>query len=119
MRFPEVERVLGKAGRAETSTDPAPFSMMETIIQLKPKSEWRKTRHLVRPAGRAGSSRCCRHITPDHISTDQLVAEMNQALQHSGRVERLDHADQEPHRHADHGRAHAGRHQDLRRRSDA
>ena len=31
MRFPEVERVLGKAGRAETSTDPAPFSMMETV----------------------------------------------------------------------------------------
>ena len=42
MRFPEVERVLGKAGRAETSTDPAPFSMMETVISLKPKSQWRK-----------------------------------------------------------------------------
>jgi len=40
--FPEVERVFGKAGRAETSTDPAPFSMMETIIVLKPESEWRK-----------------------------------------------------------------------------
>ena len=40
--FPEVERVFGKAGRAETSTDPAPFSMMETTVILKPKSEWRK-----------------------------------------------------------------------------
>jgi len=40
--FPEVERVFGKAGRAETSTDPAPFSMMETVIVLKPQSEWRK-----------------------------------------------------------------------------
>ena len=40
-RFPEVERVMGKAGRAETSTDPAPFSMMETIVVLKPESEWR------------------------------------------------------------------------------
>ena len=39
--FPEVDRVLGKAGRAETSTDPAPVSMLETLITLKPKSEWR------------------------------------------------------------------------------
>jgi len=41
-QFPEVARVLGKAGRAETATDPAPFSMMETTVVLKPKSEWRK-----------------------------------------------------------------------------
>jgi len=40
--FPEVERVFGKAGRADTSTDPAPFSMMETVVVLKPKAEWRK-----------------------------------------------------------------------------
>ena len=40
-QFPEVERVLGKAGRAETSTDPAPFSMMETAIVLKPHDQWR------------------------------------------------------------------------------
>ena len=40
-QFPEVERVLGKSGRAETSTDPAPFSMMETIITLKPHDQWR------------------------------------------------------------------------------
>ncbi|WP_447862120.1 efflux RND transporter permease subunit [Nitrospira calida] len=39
--FPEVERVFGKAGRAETSTDPAPFSMMEVVVQLKPKDQWR------------------------------------------------------------------------------
>lgn len=39
--IPEVESVFGKAGRAETSTDPAPFSMMETVINLKPKEEWR------------------------------------------------------------------------------
>jgi Cu(I)/Ag(I) efflux system membrane protein CusA/SilA len=39
--FPEVERVFGKAGRAETSTDPAPLSMIETVVMLKPKSEWR------------------------------------------------------------------------------
>ena len=40
--FPEVENVFGKAGRADTATDPAPLSMLETIITLKPKSEWPK-----------------------------------------------------------------------------
>jgi Cu(I)/Ag(I) efflux system membrane protein CusA/SilA len=39
--FPEVETVLGKAGKAETSTDPAPVSMIESIILLKPKDQWR------------------------------------------------------------------------------
>src|SRR6266850_971437 len=40
--FPEVERVFGKSGRAETPTDPAPFSMGETTVMLKPENEWRK-----------------------------------------------------------------------------
>ncbi len=40
-QFPEVEQVLGKVGRAETSTDNAPISMIETIILLKPKTQWR------------------------------------------------------------------------------
>lgn len=40
-RFPEVRRVFGKVGRAQTTTDPAPLSMLETTIILKPKSEWR------------------------------------------------------------------------------
>src|SRR5262245_42004493 len=39
---PEVDKVLGKAGRASTATDNAPISMIETIIMLRPKSEWRK-----------------------------------------------------------------------------
>lgn len=39
--FPEVKSVFGKIGRAETATDPAPLSMIETIIQFKPKSAWR------------------------------------------------------------------------------
>lgn len=39
--FPEVERVFGKAGRADTSTDPAPFSMVEAVVTLKPKDQWR------------------------------------------------------------------------------
>ncbi|WP_441000490.1 efflux RND transporter permease subunit [Fodinibius sp. SL11] len=40
--FPEVESVFGKSGRAQTSTDPAPLSMFETIIQLKPENQWRE-----------------------------------------------------------------------------
>ncbi len=40
-RVPEVERVFGKAGRAETSLDPAPLSMFETVVHLKPREEWR------------------------------------------------------------------------------
>ncbi|MBI4970596.1 MAG: efflux RND transporter permease subunit, partial [Candidatus Omnitrophica bacterium] len=41
-QFPEVQSVFGKAGRADTPTDPAPFSMVETTVVLKPESEWRK-----------------------------------------------------------------------------
>jgi Cu(I)/Ag(I) efflux system membrane protein CusA/SilA len=84
--FPEVLSVIGKAGRAETSTDPAPFSMMETTVVLKPHDQWRKIdtwysnwtwapRWLKSAFGR---------ITPDHISNDQLVEEMNAALQLPG-----------------------------------
>ena len=40
--FPEVHHVFGKVGRAETATDPAPLSMIETTIMLKPESEWRE-----------------------------------------------------------------------------
>jgi copper/silver efflux system protein len=39
--MPEVERVFGKAGRSETPTDPAPLSMVETVVKLKPRAEWR------------------------------------------------------------------------------
>jgi Cu(I)/Ag(I) efflux system membrane protein CusA/SilA len=39
--FPEVASVFGKAGRAQTATDPAPMEMFETVINLKPESEWR------------------------------------------------------------------------------
>ena len=42
MKIPEVAQVFGKAGRAETATDPAPLEMFETVINLKPESEWRK-----------------------------------------------------------------------------
>ena len=42
MTVPEVARVFGKIGRAETATDPAPLTMIESVIQLKPREEWRK-----------------------------------------------------------------------------
>jgi len=59
--FPEVASVLGKAGRAATATDPAPTEMFETVINLKPESEWR-----------AG------------MTVDGLIAEMDRALQFPG-----------------------------------
>ncbi len=81
-QFPEVSTVMGKSGRAETSTDPAPFSMMETIIVLKPTSEWRKVKTWYSDWTRvpAWVIDLCRRITPDHISTEQLTNEMNAAL---------------------------------------
>jgi len=42
LQVPEVKQVFGKIGRAETATDPAPLTMIETVIQLKPRDEWRK-----------------------------------------------------------------------------
>lgn len=59
--FPEVAMVVGKAGRAESSTDPSPINMNETVIRLKPDSEWR-----------------------DGMTREQLVAEMDAALQMPG-----------------------------------
>jgi Cu(I)/Ag(I) efflux system membrane protein CusA/SilA len=81
--FPEVERVFGKAGRAETSTDPAPLSMIETTIVLKPADQWRKVKRWYSDLPGFLQSPL-RHIWPDRVSPDQLVAEMNQAMQFPG-----------------------------------
>ncbi|HQR69862.1 MAG TPA: efflux RND transporter permease subunit [Burkholderiaceae bacterium] len=59
--FPEVRSVFGKAGRAISATDPAPVEMFETVINLKPESEWRPG-----------------------MTTDKLIAEMDRALQFPG-----------------------------------
>jgi Cu(I)/Ag(I) efflux system membrane protein CusA/SilA len=59
--FPEVASVYGKAGRAQTATDPAPLEMFETVINLRPEDEWRPG-----------------------MTTDRLVAEMDKALQIPG-----------------------------------
>jgi Cu(I)/Ag(I) efflux system membrane protein CusA/SilA len=61
MQFPEVERVFGKVGRAETATDPAGLEMFETTVHFKPRSEW--------PSGK---------------TKDELIEEMNAALQIPG-----------------------------------
>ena len=82
--FPEVERVFGKAGRAETSTDPAPLSMLETVVTLKPKSEWRKRPTWYSSWSPRWLKSALRHITPDSISRDDLIGLMNDSLQVPG-----------------------------------
>ncbi|HQR66666.1 MAG TPA: CusA/CzcA family heavy metal efflux RND transporter [Thermoanaerobaculia bacterium] len=82
--FPEVERVFGKAGRAETSTDPAPFSMMETTVILKPESEWRKKERWYSSWAPGWLAGVFRHVWGDHISHDELVDEMDRALKIPG-----------------------------------
>ena len=89
-QFPEVLTVHGKAGRSETATDPAPMEMFETVIQLKPPGEWRKI-----PQSRWYSSwtpewvqKPLRKLWPDvrPLSWDELVTEMDAALQIPGQV---------------------------------
>jgi len=83
-QFPEVKTVLGKAGRAETATDPAPLSMLETVIVVKPRSEWRRTPTWYSSWAPEWAKRIFRHITPDTISSDRLIAEMDHALKIPG-----------------------------------
>lgn len=71
--FPEVERVFGKAGRAVTSTDPAPFSMMETTVILKPQSEWRKKKRWYTDVLPEFLQVPLRFIWPDRISWEELI----------------------------------------------
>jgi Cu(I)/Ag(I) efflux system membrane protein CusA/SilA len=79
-QFPEVDRVLGKAGRADTPTDPAPLSMLETVITLKPPSEWRKLPTWYSTWAPEWAQGVLRHVTSDRISQEQLVAELDRAL---------------------------------------
>jgi Cu(I)/Ag(I) efflux system membrane protein CusA/SilA len=74
-RFPEVENVFGKAGRAETATDPAPFDMIETTIMLKPEEDWPETD--IRDD--SGKIIAHRRRTPD-----ELADAMNAAVQIPG-----------------------------------
>ena len=85
MTFPEVERVFGKAGRADTSTDPAPLSMMETTVVLKPLSQWRyKEQWYSDRSPEWLKNLIWRRIWPDHISQEELIAEMDQRVKMPG-----------------------------------
>jgi len=80
---PEVVRVFGKAGRAETSTDPAPFSMLETTILLKPHSEWRRAKRFYSNWPEILQAPL-RRIWPDRITREDLIAELDQRLRLPG-----------------------------------
>jgi Cu(I)/Ag(I) efflux system membrane protein CusA/SilA len=85
--FPEVERVFGKAGRAETSTDPAPFSMMETVVVLKPESEWRAKPRWYSSWAPDWLKGVLRRAWPDRISLEELIhgpGGMHEAMQFPG-----------------------------------
>ncbi len=82
--FPEVERVFGKSGRADTSTDPAPFSMMETTIVLKPETEWRGKDRFYSSWAPDWLKSVFRTVMPDHISYEELLAEMDAKLEMPG-----------------------------------
>ncbi|PLX97062.1 MAG: CusA/CzcA family heavy metal efflux RND transporter [Desulfuromonas sp.] len=88
--FPEVERTFGKVGRAETATDPAPLSMLETTIMLKPEEAWRK---IYQPRFYSDWSQGwewlkgpLRRVLPEQrpISVDELTRELNAAIQFPG-----------------------------------
>ncbi|MBC7429546.1 MAG: efflux RND transporter permease subunit [Bacteriovorax sp.] len=81
--FPEVDTVFGKAGRAETSTDTAPLSMIETTISLKDRSQWRKVNRWYSsiPNFMKGP---LERIWPETISEEQLIDEMNEKLSFIG-----------------------------------
>jgi Cu(I)/Ag(I) efflux system membrane protein CusA/SilA len=84
MTFPEVLRVFGKAGRANTSTDPAPFTMMETTILLRPEHEWRAKPRWYSSAAPEWLKPLLRPFWPDRISYAELEDELNRALQLPG-----------------------------------
>ena len=83
--FPEVVSVFGKAGRIDSSTDPAPFSMMETTIVLKPSDEWR-AKPRVFSAWPKPLRAVLGHLWPEHISWEELTDEMDKTLQIPGNV---------------------------------
>jgi Cu(I)/Ag(I) efflux system membrane protein CusA/SilA len=85
--FPEVESVFGKAGRAETATDPAPFSMAETVVVLKPHDQWRVKPRWYSSWAPQSIQGVLRRAWPDRISTQELIygpGGLNDALQLPG-----------------------------------
>ncbi|HXE76259.1 MAG TPA: CusA/CzcA family heavy metal efflux RND transporter [Candidatus Xenobia bacterium] len=86
-QIPEVQQVFGKIGRAETPTDPAPFSMVETVVVLKPESEWRRKPRWYSDWAPEWLQRILRRAWPDRISLDELLygpGGLNEAVQMPG-----------------------------------
>jgi copper/silver efflux system protein len=89
-QFPEVHHVFGKVGRAETATDPAPLSMLETTIMLKPEEEWRSVHHDRFYSGWSDSfelvKKPLRWVWPEQgsISVEELKNELNDAIKFPG-----------------------------------
>ncbi len=81
--FPEVKTVFGKAGRADTSTDPAPFSMVETTVTLKPESQWRSVKRWYSNWPRPFRS-LFSYFVPEHMTFQELQDEMNEKLRFPG-----------------------------------
>ena len=85
-QVPEVERVFGKAGRADTSTDPAPLSMMETTVVLKPESEWRHKQRWYSKWMPSFLLPVVRPLWPDRMSWEELTNDLDQRLQLPGQT---------------------------------
>src|SRR5437870_7658284 len=85
-QVPEVERVFGKAGRADTSTDPAPLSMMETTVVLKPESEWRHEQRWYSRWMPSFLLPLVRPLWPDTMTWDELANDLDQRLQLPGQT---------------------------------
>ena len=71
--FPEVYRVFGKAGRVESATDPAPYSMMETVIVLKPQTDWPKRERWYSKWAPNWLQGTLGRFWPDHKTTQELI----------------------------------------------
>jgi Cu(I)/Ag(I) efflux system membrane protein CusA/SilA len=82
--FPEVERVWGKAGRAETPTDVAPFSMVETTVTLKPREAWPEKKRWYSSWMPEIFKPFVRWIWDDRQTTQELVDSMNSKMQFAG-----------------------------------
>ncbi len=84
-QFPEVQSVFGKIGKSETATDPAPLSMVETTVLLKPESQWRKVRVERWYSAWAPEflKNSLRRLWPEErpIRWEELIEEMDQAVQ--------------------------------------
>ena len=94
--------MFGKAGRVESPTDPAPLSMIETTIALRPRSEWRRKGALVRGSSRTAAGAAAALLARSHLAR-RLRDQMDAHLRVARRPQHLDDADPEPHRHARNG----------------